>query len=217
VVSIVLKENPKGRKSIVQLPDGSVVRLNSESRITYPEHFSNHERVVHLVGEAFFEVKENKESPFSVVTGDIITTVLGTSFNIQAWDDESTINVSLAAGKVSVSKIGSSIGQAYYLNPGEKIIHEKNSNVFNMMNFDNLEEMGWKDGVLVFKQANLSEVINKISRWYDVEFELIGRQNEAWSFDGRFINESLNDVLETLSYTYKIDYKFVNKKVILHL
>jgi transmembrane sensor len=121
VASTVLKENPRGRKSIVQLPDGSMVRLNSESRITYPEHFAHHERVVHLVGEAFFEVTEDKESPFSVVTGNINTTVLGTSFNIQAWQDDSTINISLAEGKVSVSQIGSSNGQAYYLNPGDKI------------------------------------------------------------------------------------------------
>jgi transmembrane sensor len=86
-----------------------------------------------------------------------------------------------------------------------------------MTKFDILEELGWKDGILVFNKANFSDVISKISRWYDVEFEVIGSHDESWSFDGRFINESLKGVLETISYTYKIDYKIVNKKVILHL
>jgi ferric-dicitrate binding protein FerR (iron transport regulator) len=99
--SIVHKSNPAGQKSKVFLPDGSIAWLNSESSISYESEFKDSSRHIHLTGEAFFEVKKDSIRPFVVYSGAISTTALGTSFNINAFN-ESNITVSLTTGKVNV-------------------------------------------------------------------------------------------------------------------
>lgn len=218
VIATVVKENASGRKSTIILPDGSRVKLNSESKLTYPEVFEGNQRVVHLTGEAYFEVTKDTQKPFSVLSGDLKTTALGTAFNVQAWPGEATIHVALAEGKVRIGKIdNNSENDQYFLNPGQKIVHATNSAEFEISAFDPVQEYGWKEGIIVFHQAKLSEFVNKLSRWYGVEFELQGQASTEWSIDGRFENESLEEILESLSFTYKINYELKDNQVILIL
>ena len=217
-VATIVKENPKGRKSTIILPDGTTVKLNSDSRISYPEIFDSLQRVVQLSGEAYFEVVEDVAKPFSVVAGELKTTALGTAFNVQAWQDDDQIQVALTEGKVKVQSVnGLNQEDNYYLDPGQMITHIVNSEEFNIAAFDPLQELGWKDGIIVFRQASMQEFIEKLSRWYDVEFEIKGNPDQSWSIDGRFENESLEEILESLSFTYKLTYELAGEKIILKI
>jgi transmembrane sensor len=217
-IATIVKENASGRKSTILLPDGTKVKLNSESRLSYPELFEGDQRTVHLSGEAYFEVAKDPLKPFSVISGDIKTTALGTAFNVQAWQDESVIQVALAEGKVRIGKTeDASANDHYYLDPGQKIVHTANSAEFQISTFDPVQEFGWKEGIIVFHEANLNEFVNKLSRWYGVNFEIRGDKSTQWSIDGRFDNESLEEILQSLSFTYKINYEMKNNKVILKL
>jgi len=215
----IVKENPKGRKSTIILPDGTTVKLNSSSSISYPEQFDSLHRVVQLKGEAYFEVARDSTKPFSVIAGELKTTAIGTAFNVQAWQNEGHIQVALAEGKVKVQKITVTEDQEddYYLNPGQMIIHDSNSNELKIKSFDPNLELGWKNGIIVFQQASMQEFIDKLSRWYGVEFEIKGNPMQPWSIDGQFENESLKEILESLSFTYKISYEIIGEKVIIKI
>lgn len=216
-VATVVKQNPKGRKSFITLPDGTRVKLNADSKISYPERFDSLKREVYLAGEAYFEVEKDTQRPFSVIASDLVTTALGTSFNIKAWQDDSLIQVALAEGKVKVEKLDAVEEDNYFLNPGQKIIHHAYTETFQVASFDPMLEFGWKDGVIIFQRASLDEFVHRISRWYGVGFDIQGYPDQPWSIDGRFENESLEEILESLSFTYKIDYQLKEDKVILTL
>ncbi len=217
-IATIVKENASGRKSTILLPDGTKVKLNSESRLSYPELFEGEKRIVHLSGEAYFEVANDPQKPFSVVSGDIKTTALGTEFNVQAWPGDEIIQIALAEGKVKIARINDTTNNdQYFLDPGQKIIHQTKTEEFQISAFDPIREIGWKDGILSFHQADLQEFMSKLSRWYGVSFEIEGKENTQWSIDGRFENESLEEILESLSFTYKINYELKNNQVILKL
>jgi len=208
-VAMVEKLNPAGQKSKIYLPDGSEVRLNAESKITYPEKFSDSTREVSLTGEAFFSVIKNPDKPFIVTAGDVSITVLGTSFNIHAYDNEPSTYIALQSGKVKVDIINEHGSQEMYLEPGEGISYDKSSHLTIKEEFDEDLVLGWKDGKIKFEDASLEEVISTLSRWYGVTFSIENRGTEQWSYTGPFENESLSNVLKgigfTKGFTHEID------------
>ena len=215
-VSEIVKNNPKGRKLTFALPDGSIVNLNSESSLFFPETFHPDRREVRLVGEAYFDIKGDSAWPFVVIAGNISTTALGTSFNVRAWPDKTTTDIALVSGIVEVKKINDA-NPGMLLSPGEKITHDEITDEFTKSKFDLALETGWKDKILVFKNASLGEFVQTVERWYDVEIELQGASpsSTAWSIDGEFRDTSLEQVLESLSFVYKINYAINGRKVIL--
>jgi transmembrane sensor len=209
----VTKQNPNGQKSTILLPDSTVVVLNSGSSINYPEKFIGKYRDIELTGEAYFEVSENKQCPFRVKTGDLITTALGTSFNVRAFDTESKISVSLNTGKVAINNAKDQFDESLILNPGEKAVYNLAIQKVTKHKYDKELELSWKDGILVFKQTNLKDFIHTIERWYGVTVDLSGNVEVDCSINGRFENEILEVVLESLEYSREVDYKLDNKKV----
>lgn len=210
----VRKENPSGRKSVLVLPDGSKVTLNAASVLTYSPDFGDVDRTVNIEGEAFFEVKEDIRRPFNVISGNIMTTALGTSFNVRAFQSEQTLKVSLRTGKVKVVNISDdSLEQAQLLEPGEGFVIQKSGRGMEKIDIDPIMEFGWKDGVLVFKGSNLQEVVRSLERWYGVTIEVKGKPSKEWRVDSKFDNESLEQVLQGLSFTYDIDYQISGKNV----
>lgn len=204
------KSTSKGQKSTIILQDGSRVMLNSNSSITYPEVFPDDIRTVELTGEAFFEVKSDPDHPFVVVAKNITTTALGTSFNINA-SDIGGITVSLIQGKVVVKdqKTGD---EGKVLSPGEEIYFDENNDHFlRVCNIDAVTS--WRDGVLYFSNASFDEVMVRLEMWYGVDFEISNRPYELKHYTGKFINESLDNVLEGISFTNNFSYKINGKKV----
>jgi transmembrane sensor len=214
IVPLMVSEvNPGGQKSKVFLPDGSIVYLNGETRLSYANGFSNTTREVRLSGEAFFEVARDSLRPFVVITGKLITTALGTSFNCKAYPEEKEVTISLLTGRVSVRK-QSGADSVLFLESGEAAGLDKEG-VLTEKEFDYEGDILWKDGILSFKETLLKDVLKRFEKWYGVSFTLENHPSHAVIVTGRFDNESLNNVLLNLSYTSNFVYTIDHKNVII--
>ncbi len=157
--------NPRGSKVIdMQLADGSRVWLNAGSSVTYPVVFVGNERKVQITGEAYFEIAPDKTKPFKVSKGGVQVQVLGTSFNVNAYDDEPGIKVTLLEGAVKISNRGDS----RQIQPGQQAtIHHSSFLINNYVNIDQV--MAWKNGLFNFSGLSFNEVMRQVSRWYDIK------------------------------------------------
>lgn len=158
-----------GERLSIELPDQSVIQLNSNSVLTWNRDWKrNGERKIYLEGEAFFDVKNLENMPFSVKTDDISIYVVGTQFNVNSRRE--TTKVFLEAGKVNV-KIDRQPEEKYEMNPGEELVYQSVGNMVEKTQVDIAEEVsGWKEGLLIFRDAPLQEVLKSISDIYGKEF-----------------------------------------------
>lgn len=205
------RETRRGEKLTLTLPDGTIVKMNALSKIKFPTVFGK-SRDVELTGEAYFDVERNIHKPFLVRTGEITTRVLGTSFNVNHSSDQS-VQVAVTSGKVAVHQNESK--ESYNLLPTELLTYK--SNGFTKGYFDEEKLLGWKDWVLVFEDADIHEIAEKVSVWFDVDISVEGQQAVKRRFSGKFKNPSLKQVLEGISYTSKFDYTINQKKITIHL
>ncbi|VXD14078.1 FecR family protein [Marinoscillum sp. 108] len=204
----VVKTNPAGQKSKVYLPDGTIVSLNSESSISFIDEFAEG-RKVYLVGEAFFDVTEDASRPFTVYSGYLATTALGTSFNIRSYNNEQT-EVTLVTGKVKVEKNNSN--EIVYLTPGERAALGTDQSIIKGK-ADLLAVTYWKEGVLYFDKTDLNEVVETLERWYGVDISAFG-DLPSIKCSGTFQkNEYLSNVLDILSHSVGFRYQLEGKKV----
>lgn len=153
----------------IQLADGSTVWLNRNSTLIYSEPFNDEERNVQLEGEAFFEVQSDPDRPFFVHTKAVTTKVLGTSFNVEAYAEQETIEVALVEGSVKVLYAGR---DSVTLRPGQQFSYDQTSGTGSTDTFMADEPYAWKSDVIYFNKASVEEVISKLERWYDVRFEI---------------------------------------------
>ncbi len=205
VSSVVTKRTNRGENLTVRLPDGTLVRLNSSSSISYSQNLIlENQRVVELEGEAFFDVKRDEYRPFIVKTNEVNTTVLGTSFNVNA-KNEKEIKVAVVSGKVAVEQNQEKV----VLTPGDMaVVDEK----VGKTKYDFEEEVGWKNGILVLRADDFSDVIDDIEQWYGVDIEVEGKIKET-GIDLKYVNESLEEVLEGLSFSANFSYVINDKRV----
>ena len=156
---------PNGGQYQLVLPDGTKVMLNAATSLTYPAEFHGNERVVHLSGEAYFEVAKNKKMPFRVIAGAQTVEVLGTHFNINAYRDEAAVKTTLLEGSVKVSSGANSA----LIVPGEQAVTSVNGgdNIFKHT-VDVDKETAWKNGLFSFQNDDLKAVMRQVARWYDV-------------------------------------------------
>lgn len=157
---------PKGGEYQLVLSDGTLVYLNSMTKIRFPERFSEKCREVEVCGEAFFEVAENKRVPFVVKTDAYEITVLGTKFNVTAYADEQVATTTLVEGAVSIS--GKCIGEAKALRPNEQFVLDRVSGSVEIKNVDVNYYTAWKDGMFRFRDVRLEEIMRVVERWYDM-------------------------------------------------
>ena len=157
---------PKGGEYQLVLSDGTLVYLNSMTKIRFPERFSEKCREVEVCGEAFFEVAENKRVPFVVKTDAYEITVLGTKFNVTAYADEQVATTTLVEGAVSSS--GKCIGEAKALRPNEQFVLDRVSGSVEIKNVDVNYYTAWKDGMFRFRDVRLEEIMHVVERWYDM-------------------------------------------------
>lgn len=166
-----LLEVPRGRKYNLVLSDGTKVWLNAESSLSYPVGFSGNTREVTLTGEAYFEVTHDATKPFIVHTAETAVQVLGTSFDVSAYKTEATI-ATLVEGKVKVNAGKTEV----ILQPGEQSVKEKGSDVLNKRVVDTDEFVAWKNDRLLFKNASLLNITERLGRVYNYNFVF---ENEA--------------------------------------
>ena len=215
-LKIIEKKNLAGVKSKIYLPDGSTVNLNAESNIKYIEGFKDSVRWVELTGEAFFDVTTNHEKPFIVKSRDIITKALGTAFNINAFEDKATIEVSLLEGKVEVySDYNNKSNNKTYLEPGQFVSFQNNVTI-DKGEFNYAEVSGWKNGIIQFSNADYKTIVKKLERWFGVKFENLNKE-PLWNFDGKFENASLEQILDILAHSEQFEYQLSENTVKLKL
>ncbi|MBV6643503.1 MAG: FecR domain-containing protein [Cyclobacteriaceae bacterium] len=210
---LMIKQNPRGQKSTIMLPDGTKVILNSESSISYLSNFTGNERLVELTGEAFFDVVRDPAKPFVVKTKSLMTTALGTSFNVDAYPDGKE-EITLVTGKVRVNSHIES-DQSTLLEPGE--IAALEFGALNKKLGSSLNHIKWKDGFIVFQKTPFQEGIMELERWYGVTIDVKNLSaNEEPTFTAHIENDNLANVLETLGYAMRFDFRIEGKKVLIN-
>lgn len=217
-VSFYTKSTQKGQKIKLILPDSSVVYLASESKLTYPSHFiKGKKRSIYLAGEAFFEVKRDTSSPFVVHSGKLQTTVLGTSFNIYAYPNETTESVTVRTGKVQVAAVQKrKVKPLSLLMPGNKIKYDISSNHYVVSQQEVESANGWVENHFVFKNEKLTDMLRYLARYYAVDFDLKHRKFAQYRFSATFKQKSISEIMAQIKLmssnklNYKID-KMKNK------
>lgn len=165
--ALTRKFSERSEHKYLLLSDSTQVWLNAASTLEYPESFAPDKREVHLTGEAYFDVKHADKLPFIIHTGEVTTTVLGTAFNIKAYEDQRDIEVAVRRGKVSVSKGGKHVAT---LVKGQKIkiSHEDSANK-ELRNLDTEHIGTWQQGYLVYQEETMQEIVSDLGRTYNIE------------------------------------------------
>ena len=192
-----------GLISKITLPDGSEVWLNSGSSISYPKRFTKNKRSVQLAGEAYFKVTSDKSNRFDVTTANgLQVSAFGTEFNVKAYEDEDKIEATLAKGHIEVSEIGQPVSRT--LRPGEQVTYYKNTSKMEVDKVNLAVETSWKDGKMIFRRANMNEVVQRLARHFNVDIKLEGEELYDYKYSATFTTETLHEVLLLLEKTAPI-------------
>lgn len=214
---VVIKEfTVSGQKKEIRLADGTKILLAPQSELFYPKDFAAEKRVVELQGEAYFEVSKNPHQPFIVRTATLDVQVLGTHFNVNSYKKNTTTSVSLMEGKVKVLMAGDE-GDEYLLAPGQELSLNKLNHQVYQHEFDQESTTGWMTNTLLIKNEKLGQVAEKINQLYGVKLIFADQATADTRLYARFKNESLMNVLETISATGNIAYRIERNKVYLTL
>lgn len=200
--------NPRGSKVIsLVLADGTKVWLNAASTLRYPTAFAGNERKVEVTGEAYFEVAHNAAMPFIVTKGETSVQVLGTHFNVSAYDDEQSLDVTLLEGSVKVSNGNENV----WISPGQQAdIRDAQLTIHD--NADIEEVMAWKNGLFSYKGAGVEAIMRQVSRWYDVD--VIFEKPVTEKFYAQVSrNTNVSKLLKMLEATKAVHFKIDGKTI----
>jgi len=185
----------------ILLPDSSIINLNIEGEIKYSKNFTE-DRKISLTGEAFFEVKKQKNKSFIVRADDLEVKVLGTSFYIIALENDSLIEVGVKTGTVQVTQISGK--ESVALKANEMAVYHKATQSFSQSKEYNNNKLFWKTAVLEFNEQPLYQVLSTLGAVYDKEIIFQQSELENCNFTGRFKNASLEEILEQLQHSFDI-------------
>lgn len=227
----------KGIRKEIKLPDGTLVRLNNDSKISYEIDMQNmDQRDVSLIGEAFFKVAHDKERPFVVKTSKIAIKVLGTEFNVKEYPGDRESETTLLKGSIELTVNGRS-DQKFVLKPSEKFaLVEKNKNLADgnrnladknsssVLMIENIspvklggqeyiQETSWIENKLVFQNESFEDLLPKLERWYNVRIILDDSTIKSYRFTGIFINENIIQALEAMQLIKPFHYKLNENEV----
>lgn len=221
----------RGARRKVTLPDGTVVNINSDSKLTYNNQFAQKAREVWLSGEAFFEVAQQADVPFIIHTGNMNIKVLGTSFNVKSYPEDATSETSLIQGKVQVS-FDDRPEERIILHPNEKLTvknrqpHLKRAgadtlsqasitvnNLNPMQHASQLPETAWLQNNIAFSNASLAEIAVMLERHFDVTIEFINPDVMDYRYTGIFEGEELSKILAVMKLSKPFNYNIDGKKI----
>lgn len=195
---------PPGQRARLTLDDGTVVWLNAQSTLTYPAVFTGNERHVTLSGEGFFEVTHNPDKPFTVSAQDLFITVLGTEFNVSAYEKETGTEISLIDGSV---KVWNELGSEKVLTPNQQLTYINGEML--IASIDHREYFLWKDGIYSFNNEPFVDIMRKLERYYNVKIEVRDLPVSDWEYTGKFRQQ---DGIETIIRILQIAYPFKMEK-----
>ncbi len=194
---------PLASKTKFELPDGSVVFLNSGSSLSFPSQFSGSKRLVKLNGEAYFDVKKGKR-PFEVETSKLTVDVLGTAFNVMAYGN-TLPEVTLERGKVLVTSYSDS---QRILKPGEQAVLDTASNTISVSSVETELFTSWIDNKLIFKNEPLGSLAQRLGRWYNISIDIEDKALAQKKINATIENETISEVMELLKITLPIDFEY---------
>jgi len=187
-----------GKTLKVYLSDGSTVTLNSGSELRFPENFSGKKREVYLNGEAFFEIHHNSKQSFIVHSGKMITSVLGTSFNVMAYPQMSSMSVTVITGKVAVKD--ASNDKMVMLIPKQRAVLSNKKEDFDLDSVkDVAESIAWQKGELIFNNATLEEIAYKVGYKYGIKVEIIHQEQNQKRITGVFNKQSFITIMDAIT------------------
>jgi ferric-dicitrate binding protein FerR (iron transport regulator) len=199
-----------GDKSKVTLPDGTVVWINSCSSVVYGDISGGKERSVYLKGEAYFDVKTDKQRPFMVRMDKLTCMVTGTSFNVYSFENEEESSIALLEGGVTIEYDHKS----HILHPGELFIYNKVTNEFTVKNADVDLLSSWRRGEFVFDGMTFDELVNRLERLYNVKFIFENQKIRKETFGGTLRNyDSLETIMKVIKTSIPITYRIDENKV----
>lgn len=207
---------PRGGEYEIVLADGTRVWLNAASSLHYPVQFSGKERKVSLSGEAYFEVAKDEKHPFVVNAGNTDVTVLGTKFDISAYNDDPSQKVVLAEGAVMVNEVNNLSGEnkEVLLKPGFAAVI-KGTYPISVSKADVEAALGWKNGLFLFDGESLGSIMRKLSRWYNVDVKYNDGVDTLFHFTGRIQRyENITGILKLIELTGKVKFGVIGKEVV---
>jgi len=203
VTTLITKETFPGQKSTITLSDGTVVWLNSGSKISFTNYFNDSIREIHMDGQAYFEVFKDPNKPFRVYCRDIVVEALGTSFDVNGYS-EMSLQVSLVTGSAKVSH--NEDGQEMVLKPGEYSRFNHQNEFIGKGKFDQDYLLAWKDGKIIFKNATIDVIIARLELWYGVKIENLSSVPKDKPFTGVFEKENLENILTNIGDVMDFEY-----------
>jgi len=208
---------PFGKKSQLTLEDGTKVWLNAGSRMAFPEKFNGKKREIFLEGEGYFEVAHNTEIPFYVNTGEIAVKVLGTRFNVSAYESDGAIETVLIEGKVAISERSALafLKDESILLPNQRASYDRKERSIVIKDEPNVENaIAWTEGVFKFHRQSINEVMSKLERYYNVQFVFNPGFPAKDLITGKlYLKDSIEQVMKTLEVVAKIQYRIEGKKI----
>lgn len=203
---------PKCGEYRLVLTDGTRIMVNSESVVRYPVHFSGDKREVWVSGEAYFDVVRNEKQPFIVHLDHATVKVLGTSFNVMAYREEANTEITLVQGKVEVG----TAGQQEILLPGYQIQVDNTTSRMENRKVDVTQYISWKEGILRFDDMPLGQLMNRLSRWYDITFEFRQEELKDRLFSGGLKKyEQLERILEMIQEINDVRFSVSDRKILI--
>lgn len=204
---------PRGGEYVLTLADGTLVCLNAGSKLRFPVQFSGITRKVELEGEGYFQVARNEEMPFVVSASGVNITVLGTEFNVSNYPENGDVQTTLIKGKVQVTLSEDTGG--YILHPGEQAVYNKENGEITVENVDVSYVTAWREGRLRFRDRPLKEIMDFISRWYDVDVVYEDEVVKNYLFGCNFNRHvTVTSLLELFQSTGTVRFEVIGKKII---
>ena len=202
---------PRGGEYKLELADGTLVWLNSDSELRYPVKFAGSQRDVWLKGEGYFEVSKNPEKPFRVVVDDMIVKVLGTSFNINAYKDRGNILTTLVSGKVDIQDMS---GKSLVVMSPNQQVDFRHGKISSVQEVDITRFVSWIDGKFYFNGMTLENIMSQLQRWYDIEVFFVDEELKSYPFTGVIRRDfTAGQIFEIIEKTTRVKFNVRGKCV----
>ena len=213
----VKRTNGKATRSFIELADGSKIWLNAESMLTYPEKFGGNSREIFLEGEAFFDVATNAKRPFIIHLKKGTIKVLGTSFNIRAYENE-PVQTAVVTGKVAFIpryEGTRNAGDTILVTPDVKVTYTASSGTLTKGSTIGAEDKAWTEGRLIFRNATLEEIGASLERNFNKHVEFEANAPKQYRLTGSFHNNSLEDIMYYLSKSKAFHYRITDSTLVI--
>lgn len=215
--NLVQKQNSKGVKSTIVLADGSRIWLNADSKVQYPALFTGHTREVYLNGEAFFDIAKNPEKPFIIHLSKGTVRVLGTSFNIKAYDNQPVVETSVATGRVAfIPRLkNNQPADTVFLSPNNKVVYRPEEEKIITAATVSADDKAWTEGKMIFRGNTFEDIAIELERNFGKKIVFNNEEVKSYRLTGSFQNNTLAEILDYLSKTKTFSYTISDEAIVI--